>query len=88
MDLILDKTYIVNKVFKKTTAKIFKDLVVGDKINFSVTLCAAGQNRGKTYATYIKITNLQTEETNLLSFNELGRYLHYFEFGELYYHGN
>lgn len=81
MKLVLSGNYVVNNVLKKTSAKIFKDLVVGSKLNFTVTLCPAGQNRGQTYATYIKVTNTLTGEHNLFSFNEIARYLDCFEFG-------
>lgn len=69
----------VKKILRKTQARMFKDLKVGDKIQFSVPIEAAGRNRS-TYATYIKATNLGTNETTCSSFNQLPTVLKAFEF--------
>lgn len=69
----------VSKINKKTKAKMFENLKVGDQIQFSVPIKEAGRNKG-TYATYIKATNLGTGETAYNSFNQLPTLLDIFEF--------
>lgn len=67
------------KINRKTKAKMFENLKVGDKIKFSVPLERAGRNRG-TYATYIEIKNIETDESTYSSFNQLPTILNAFEF--------
>ena len=74
---------VVKTVLKKTTAKLFKDLKVGNRIELFVRLEAAGSRRGRTYSTYIKVMNLDTEEVVSKSFNELPKLLDNFELQEL-----
>lgn len=69
----------VTKINRKTKAKMFEHLVVGDIIEFSVPIKEAGRNSG-TYATYIKATNIKTGETTSSSFNQLPAVLKAFEF--------
>jgi hypothetical protein len=71
----------VVKINKKTKAQMFKNLKVGDRIHLSIAVKAAGSHRG-TYASYITIQNLQTEEVAVKSFNEIGTILDCFEFEE------
>lgn len=65
----------------KTTAKMFKNLKVGDLVKFSCKVEAVGGNRG-TYATNIRIENMTTEEVAFKTFNEVGRIMDYFEWEE------
>ncbi len=69
----------VTKIVKKTKAKMFKDLVVGSKIQLSIPVKYAGSNRG-TYASYITIRNLDNDECAFKSFNEITNMLNNFEF--------
>jgi len=69
----------VTKILRKTKAKMFENLKVGDKIEFSVPIKHAGSNRG-TYATYIGVRNVETGEETSSSFNQLPTILHAFEF--------
>lgn len=68
----------ITKINRKTKAKMFENLKVGDKIRFSVPLKYAGRNRG-TYATYIEIMNMKTYEKTHSSFNQLPIILDAFE---------
>ena len=70
------------KVNKKSKSPAFDKLEIGDIIEFSVKIKAAGRNRG-TYATYIDCFNVKTERYSYLSFNEIGRVLANFEFEEI-----
>jgi hypothetical protein len=80
MDIILKSdTITIIKINKKSKAKMFESLKVGDKIEFSVPVKAVGRNGG-TYATYIKVTNIKTGESTSGSFNQLPVILKAFEF--------
>jgi hypothetical protein len=70
----------VIKINRKTKAQMFKNLKVGDKIQFYVPIKYAGRNRG-TYATYITAKNLETGESTQNSFNQISSILDAFEFG-------
>lgn len=73
----------VKKIIKKTSAKVFKDLAVGDEVEFSVQLQRAGVSRGRTYSTYVKFKNLENDEVVMNSFNQLSSILDKFEFEEI-----
>lgn len=73
---------VVTKINKKTKAKMFENLKVGDKIEFSVPIKYAGRNHG-SYATYIGVRNVETGEETSSSFNQLPTVLRAFEFEEL-----
>jgi len=84
MNIILrSNTLVVKDVIKKTSAKMFKDLNIGDKIELSVPVKYAGHNRGTTYSTYIRTINLNTGESVLNSFNQLPKLLGCFELQEM-----
>ena len=60
----------VVEVLKKSKAKMIENLQVGDKIQ--MTIDASPRGRGRSlYASYITITNLQTNEQTNLSFNQM-----------------
>lgn len=69
----------ITNIKRKTNAKMFCNLNVGDRIKFSVPIKYAGHNRS-TYATYITIIKLETGEQTQLSFNQLPIILNAFEF--------
>jgi hypothetical protein len=77
--ILTSKIQTITKINRKTKAKMFENLKVGDKIQFSVPLKYAGHNRG-TYATYIEVMNMETGETTHSSFNQLPKILEAFEF--------
>lgn len=60
----------VVEVLKKSKAEMIGNLQVGDKIQMTVKSSPSGSGRS-LYATYIKVTNLQTNEYTHLSFNQL-----------------
>lgn len=79
MPIILKSPILEMKKIKKSTkAKVFKDLEVGSKIRLTIPVQRAGSNRG-TYASYIRVENLETREYTEKSFNQLPRFLNYFE---------
>lgn len=61
---------VVTEVKKKSKAKMIGDLRVGDKIQLSVDASPVGSNRG-TYATYIRIDNVDTGDYTFKSFNQI-----------------
>jgi len=72
----------VTKILKKTKAKMFENLKVGDRLLFSVPLQASGRNGNSIYATYITVRNCETGETTQSSFNQLPIVLKAFSFTE------
>ena len=75
-------TLEVIEIKKKTKAKVFENVEVGDIIKFSVPLKPVGSNRG-TYASYIKIHNITKDEITSKSFNQLFGGFDCFEFKEV-----
>ena len=72
------------KINKKSKAKGFQKLEVGDIMSFSIEIAAVGSNsRGGTYAPCIKYKNKRTGEIGSSTFNELGRRLENYEFEQL-----
>ena len=74
---------IVEGIKRKTSAKMFKDIEVGDKLRLSVDVDYAGSNRGSTYATYIKCANLSKNDVAYKTFNEMPRFLNMFKLKEV-----
>jgi len=80
VDIILKSEILeIVNIKKNTKAEMFKDLLIGDKIMLSIPVKYAGGNRG-TYASYIKVENLQNGESVRKSFNQIGTVLDIFEF--------
>lgn len=82
MEITLRGKYFVAEVKKRTQAKLFKNLKVGDVIEFSVPLKRAGCSDGRTYASYVVIENLKSSERISKSFNQIARCLECFKFVE------
>ncbi|WP_206459343.1 hypothetical protein [Anaerovorax sp. IOR16] len=82
MDTIIlhSDTLKVIKINRKTKAKMFKNLKVGDTVQFSVPIKKVGRGRSGTYATYIKALNIKTGEETESSFNQIPIILDAFEF--------
>lgn len=80
--MTLKTTAICKKIHKKSQSPAFKDLQVGDQIEFSIEIKAVGRNRG-SHAAYINCLNPKTQNENKLSFNQIGRTLDFFEFEEM-----
>ena len=70
----------ITKVIKQSSAKMFKDLKIGDRIVLEIEVEHVGGNRGQTYAPYIRITNIETGDYTLKSFNQISYLLSCFEF--------
>lgn len=83
--LTLKTTAIVTKINRKSSSPCFKDLKIGDVIEFSVPIQAVGRSgsyRG-TYATYILCHNCRTNVESQLSFNQIEKVLECCELDEI-----
>jgi hypothetical protein len=81
--ILTSKQLVLTKILKPTKAKVFGDLSVGDIVELSIAVEAAGTNRGATYASYIKVTNTKTKDFVYKSFNEIAPILKNFIFEEV-----
>ena len=72
MDSIVMKSNVIQiiAVKKETKARMFSDLERGSLIRLSIPAKTAGQNRG-TYASYIKVENIMTNDFTHVSFNDI-----------------
>lgn len=77
--ILVSNVYTVEKIKKKTKAKMFENLKVGEQIQFSVPLRRVGRNNRGTYATYITAKNIDTGEVTEGSFNQLPKIIDSFE---------
>lgn len=77
------EVFEVTKILKKTKAMFFEDIKVGDKLQFSADIEYVGTSRGRSYAVCIQILNLTQIEKAYKTFNELPKFLDYFELCEL-----
>lgn len=65
----------VIKINRKSSSLCFKNLQVGDVIEFSVPISYAGYSRNGTCATYIVCHNNRTNVESQLSFNQIEKVL-------------
>jgi len=82
MEDILLRSFILTivRINRKTKAKMFCNLKVGDSIQCSVKIEAVGRTKSGPYAAYITIENVETGETTQSSFNQLPTILRAFGF--------
>lgn len=81
MSIYLKSEFLtITKVNKKTSAKMFENLGIGDIIQLSIAVEHVGRRRGGTYAPLIKINNVLTGDYSIKSFNEIEPILSCFEF--------
>lgn len=80
--LTLKTTATATKINRKSSSPCFKDLKVGDVIEFSVPIVRVGRHRG-TYATYILCHNCRTDVESQLSFNQIEKVLECCELEEI-----
>lgn len=73
--LTLRTTATVTKINRKSTSPCFKNLKVGDVIEFSVPVSYARYSGHGTCAIYIRCYNRRTNAESRLSFNQLDRVL-------------
>lgn len=83
MELNLKCEAICTGIKNKSQSPAFKNLQIGDKILFSVSMNEAGGGRRGTYAKYITCYNHKTKEISQLSFNQIGNVMKNFEFEEI-----
>ena len=82
MKIIMKSDYYeVISINYKTQAKFFKDVEVGDILQFSIPIEAAGSNSGSIYASYIRVENMSKKDNNVThkSFNQLPGLLKHFQ---------
>lgn len=72
--MMTSERYRVMEIKKKTNAKMFKNIQLGDVITFKTPVKHAG-GYGGTYATGIITTLERTNETAVKTFNELPKIL-------------
>lgn len=68
---------------RKSTSPCFKNLVVGDVIEFSIPMKSVGYSSRGTHAAFITCHNNRTGNTSELSFNMLGNTLNCCKLEEL-----
>ena len=75
--LTLRTTATVTKINRKSSSPCFKDLKIGDVIEFIVPIQAVGRSSGyrNTLATYILCHNCRTDTESELSFNQIKKVL-------------
>ncbi len=84
MVLNLKCKVICTDIKKKSQSPAFRDLQIGDKMLFSVSMNKAGSGRsGGTHAKYINCYNYKTKEVSQLYFNQIGNVMKNFEFEEI-----
>ena len=76
-------TLVVVEVISKTNAQFFKELKVGDMLEFSTVLRGQGRGNNGTYAQNVVIKNVHTGETVVKTFNRLNSILNNFVFEEV-----
>ena len=80
--MVLKCNATCTKVHKKSQSPAFKELRIGDRIEFSIEMEPVGRNLRGTHAAYIRCFNPKTNQVSELSFNQIGRTLDCFEFTE------
>jgi D-Tyr-tRNAtyr deacylase len=84
VDIILKSQILtIRDIKKKTKAKMFEHLQVGDKLLLSIQVDYAGRSSRGTRPSYISATNLTTGVTTYKTFNEIPPILSCFEFEEV-----
>lgn len=81
--LTLRTTATVTKINRKSSSPCFKNLQVGDVIEFSVPILYAGFSGQGTCATYIRCRSRRTNAESQLSFNQFHRVVECCELEEI-----
>lgn len=71
----------VRKIVRK--AKLFSEIMVGDRLQLEIGVSGSGRSSRGIYANYITVSNLKTGDKVLKSFNQIGSILDCFEFVEV-----
>lgn len=66
---------IVEDIIKKTSAKGWKDVIIGDKLTVEQSIKNNSGASNGYYQNYLTITNLRTNEVFINSNNEFVRYV-------------
>lgn len=81
--LTLKTTATITRINRKSSSPCFKDLKVGDVIEFNAPISYAGHAAHGTRATYIACKNTRTKAESKLSFNQIHRVLECCELKEI-----
>lgn len=81
--LTLRTTATVTRINRKSFSPCFKDLKIGDVIDFNAPISYAGCAAHGTRATYIKCYNRRTNAESRLSFNQIHKVLECCELEEV-----
>ena len=81
--ILKSNTLIVEEIIQKTSAKMFKDIEVGDKLSLSVSFEYAGSNGGFYLCNLYKVTNLSKNDAAYKSFNQMPTFLDFFKLKEV-----
>lgn len=82
-DLVMRCIARCTKVNGRSRAQMFKNVRVGDEIEFCLAIKPSGRSGSSIYAQYLDIKNLSNQETAKFSLNELGRIMKNFEFEQV-----
>lgn len=74
--LLSSEPLTVTKIKKRSSAKLLKDVKVGDVLKISLRLDAPGRSRRGAYATYVKVENLTQGTSDVKSLNILSDILY------------
>jgi uncharacterized protein YqhQ len=81
--LMQSKEFVVTEIRKQTKAIFYKNLSVGSKIKFSMSLERPGRSCRGLYASYVKVTNMDSGEHTHDSQNQLSNRLFHFRIKEV-----
>lgn len=79
----LEKKLIVVEKLKKSGATMFKNLEVGDVVEFAIPLCGVGHCSNGSRAAKIQVVNLSTGERTVTTFNRVESIMSSFIFKEI-----
>lgn len=83
MSLVLKGSFQVVSIEKKSGAKMFKELKVGDIVDITKVLCSESPRFDVTRASYCEVKNHDTGETVRKSFAELQNIMKAFEWRQI-----
>lgn len=83
MSMTLRTSAKITKINRKSSSPCFRDLKVGDVIEFSISIKRVGRSSRGTHAAYIRCCNMQTGNVSVLSFNQIVNILNCCEMEEL-----
>lgn len=80
--ILRSRRLVITDIRKKTTARLFTDLKVGDNFRFTVQLKNTTGASSGLYALSVRVSNLTTGDSKVFSQNEVLKYLDCFGYQE------